>query len=250
MAIDYDTVASAYDRRYVLHEYPGIRSEVLGAVEKSRARVLEVGCGTGKWLSELSSAGCDVAGIDPSAAMLDRATRAVRGDLRRGTAEALPWADATFDLVIFINAFHHFSDPRQALVEAFRVLQPEGKLLSIGMDPHEKSDRWWVYDFFPETLELDRRRYPSTVQRLAWLAAAGFRHPVVRVAERLTSTRSLPEALRDGVLARIYTSQLTALTDEQYAAGLKRLDDRHHDDGTLRLVADLTLYATEARKPG
>ncbi|HVS00197.1 MAG TPA: hypothetical protein VMW27_26455, partial [Thermoanaerobaculia bacterium] len=99
-------------------------------------------------------------------------------------------------------------------------------------------------------LELDRRRYPSTVQRLAWLAAAGFRHPVVRVAERLTSTRSLPEALRDGVLARTYTSQLTALTDEQYAAGLKRLDDRHHDDGTLRLVADLTLYATEARKPG
>jgi ubiquinone/menaquinone biosynthesis C-methylase UbiE len=51
--------------------------------------------------------------------------------------------------------------------EVRRVLRPGGRLMSIGLDPHEKRDRWFVYDFFPETLELDLNRFPAIARRSA-----------------------------------------------------------------------------------
>src|SRR6266404_4721445 len=114
--------------------YPGIRSTILEAVDRTggNLRVLDVGCGTGKWLAELASAGCNVAGIDPSEEMLRRAFANVRGDLRRGSAEALPWGNAWFDVVLYINSFHHVAAPETALRETFRVLRPGGYSFPLG----------------------------------------------------------------------------------------------------------------------
>ena len=153
-----------------------------------RLRVLEVGCGTGKWLAELASAGCGVAGVDPSAEMLRRAAAEVKGSLCRGSAESLPCRSASFDAVFYVNAFHHFATPESALGETFRVLRPGGKLLSIGLDPHEGTGPWYVYEFFPETLALDLARFPSRARRTRWMEAAGFRNIDVRVAERRIPT--------------------------------------------------------------
>jgi ubiquinone/menaquinone biosynthesis C-methylase UbiE len=70
-AVNYDEVAREYDRRYELHDYPGIRLSIVTRIEGTRRpRVLEVGCGTGKWLRLLASVGCEVAGVDPSDEML------------------------------------------------------------------------------------------------------------------------------------------------------------------------------------
>ena len=82
--------------------------------------------------------------------------------LVRGTAERLPWADASFDRVFCVNALHHFFDARAFVTECRRVLRAGGGLLTIGLDPHTGLDRWWVYDFFPAALEADRQRYAST----------------------------------------------------------------------------------------
>src|SRR4030095_11900013 len=139
-------------------------------------RVLELGCGTGEWLSELASIGCDVAGIDPSEKMLERARTKVGGDLRRGSAEAFPWSNPSFDLVICVNSLHHFASPIAAMREAFRMLRPAGKFLSIGLDPHESAGRWYVYEFFPRSLAIDRERFASKSQRIHWLQSAGFRN--------------------------------------------------------------------------
>jgi len=47
VTIDYDQIAPRYDRRYALHDYPGIRATILHAVRwRTRPRVLEVGCGS------------------------------------------------------------------------------------------------------------------------------------------------------------------------------------------------------------
>ncbi len=73
---------------------------------------------------------------------------------------------------------------------------------------------------------------------------------VVRVAERLRFSRSLEEALRAGVLAQSFTSQLTALSSADYSAGMQRIRDAAQEDGAFRLETDLRLYATEARRPG
>ena len=249
MTVNYDSVAIAYNRRYELHEYAGIRSAILRLVEPTDQRcVLEVGCGTGKWLNVLAQFGCNVAGIDPSKEMRLRAPDAVRGEIREGVAEALPWVDASFDVVYCINALHHFASPERALREIARVLRPSGTLLSIGLDPHERRGRWFVYDFFPETLDLDLERFPPLSRRSTWLEAAGFSCIEARPVEHLQSSRSFDEMLRDGVIEQTYTSQLTALTAAEYAAGMRRIRETADRDHGFRFVSDLTLYATEARK--
>jgi ubiquinone/menaquinone biosynthesis C-methylase UbiE len=239
--VNYDPVAHAYDRRYELHDYPGVRTALLRNTFAG-ARVLELGCGTGKWLADLAAAGCQVAGIDPSQRMLDRAHQRCSADLRHGTAESLPWPDHSFDRVVLVNALHHLAAPDAALRESFRVLKPGGAVTSIGLDPHEHCDRWFVYDYFPETLQLDLSRFPSLPQRTEWLHAAGFTQVTVEVAERLHWSGTRNDAHRDGLLNQSFTSQLHALTPAQYTAGLARLPN------ASRLEADLTLFATRATK--
>ncbi|MFL5304924.1 MAG: class I SAM-dependent methyltransferase [Polyangia bacterium] len=247
----YDQIAAGYNRRYQLNAYAGIWSTILSVLrDAGRTHVLEVGCGTGFWLAKLAAVpGATVAGIDPSTEMLRQAQGTAGGDLRQGVAEDLPWDDAAFDVVLCINALHHFEEPEAAIKEAFRALRPGGKFLSVGLDPEEGLDRWYVYDFFPEALARDRRRFASRDRRLSWLEAAGFTAPSVRIADRLCSSHRFPEALASGILERTFTSQLTALSDGEYAAGLQRLQVAADQDAGLQLQVDLTLFATEGTKP-
>jgi SAM-dependent methyltransferase len=243
--VNYDHVASEYDRRYALHEYPGILRvllEVANRTNPAPRRVLELGCGTGKWLSELERRGFRVAGIDPSAEMLRRCPSL--GDLRIGHAEQLPWPAGSFDLVLCVNALHHFRSPRHAIVEAHRVLRPGGAFVSIGLDPAAHPGRWYVYDFFPTSLRRDLERFPTQEQRRHWLAEAGFEKVDIAVAERIRSAMSYQDALAQGILARSFTSQLTELSDSEYADGLARIHAAALQDESLELLVELDLNAT------
>jgi ubiquinone/menaquinone biosynthesis C-methylase UbiE len=53
-ATNYDEVAPSYDQRYQRHAYPGIEAALNQFVGPSPQRVLELGCGTGHWLAQLS----------------------------------------------------------------------------------------------------------------------------------------------------------------------------------------------------
>jgi ubiquinone/menaquinone biosynthesis C-methylase UbiE len=72
-------------------------------------RVLDIGCGKGFLLYELTQAvpGLDVAGIDISDYGIAHARDEVRPFLKDGTCTALPWADGEFDLVYSLNVFHN-----------------------------------------------------------------------------------------------------------------------------------------------
>jgi SAM-dependent methyltransferase len=249
-SLDYDEVASEFDRRYELHAYPGVERCLLDFVSgPQRLRVLEVGCGTGRWLALLDAAGHDVAGIEPSEQMLARAQARVKADLRHGAAEALPWPEGCFDRVICINALHHLTDPPRAVREAFRVLRPGGRLVSVGLDPHWRVGQWYVYEYFPEALAADLGRFPSRQQRTSWLLDAGFTDVAIRVAERLQLERPVHQAVQDGILDRSFTSQLGILSADEYAAGMRRISEAAQHDAGLTLKMDLELYATEAAKP-
>ena len=245
---DYAPIASAYNRRYEDNRYPGTEQTLRSFVDAGQ-RVLEVGCGTGHWLQRLEEWGCDVSGLDPSSEMLAKATaRGLRADLVRGRAEALPWPDATFDRVVCVNALHHFENKQRFAFEARRVLRPRGRVLSIALDPSAGHDAWFIYDYFEETLELDRARYPATSALRAWLTAAGFVVCETVIAEHIAVDWPARESLEQGRVVPSSTSQLAILSEAEFQAGVARIwDDVRAAESrgeSLRLTGDLRLYAT------
>lgn len=82
------------------------------------ASLCDVGCGAGTLLAYAGSLGIAATGIEPDAAKVAES----RGlDIRAGTAEALPFPEAAFDLVTFENSLHHVTEIGRALAEAMRV---------------------------------------------------------------------------------------------------------------------------------
>jgi SAM-dependent methyltransferase len=103
--------------------------------------VLEVGCGTGVFLQAAVEAGLDVHGLDASAELVELARRRVPdADVRQGEMEALPFGDASFDVVAGFNSFFFASDMLVALREARRVVRPGGTVLAQVWGRPERCD--------------------------------------------------------------------------------------------------------------
>ena len=97
-------------------------------VAGATGRVLDVGCGTGRNLP-LYDAQARVVGVDPLYAALRVARhRAPRVPLVQADAQALPFADATFDTVVSGLVFCSVPDPSRGLAEVKRVLRAGGAL--------------------------------------------------------------------------------------------------------------------------
>lgn len=96
----------------------------------SSTRHLDVGCGAGMAAQLSASRGARVAGIDAAEPLLAIAReRTPAGDFRQGDIEALPFADASFDLVTGFNSFQYAGSAAQALREAGRVTRPGGMIV-------------------------------------------------------------------------------------------------------------------------
>jgi ubiquinone/menaquinone biosynthesis C-methylase UbiE len=100
--------------------------------------VLDVGCGTGTLAIAAAQAapGVSVTGLDADASILARARRKAAGSgveigFDEGRSTALPYADASFDVVVSTLFFHHLADDakRQTAAEIVRVLRPGGRLV-------------------------------------------------------------------------------------------------------------------------
>jgi ubiquinone/menaquinone biosynthesis C-methylase UbiE len=249
-AVDYDQVAPSYDRRYQENDYSGVAHTLLEFVGSDQStRSLEVGCGTGHWLSMLGTKHDRIAGVDISKGMLRRAKLvAPSASLVLGSAEALPWADRSFDRVFCINAFHHFADKEACLLEARRILGQGGGFMTVGLDPHTGTNRWWIYDYFREARAIDERRYPASGEIRETMAAVGFTRCETKLAQHLPRNIPAEVAIERGLLDKSWTSQLTVLTDHEYEDGMARLrsdiEDSRAAGETLMLSADLRLYAT------
>jgi ubiquinone/menaquinone biosynthesis C-methylase UbiE len=248
--VNYDIIAPAYDRRYKENDYSGVERVLFDFVgTDSSAFILEVGCGTGYWLTLLDRQGYRVAGLDASRSMIDRAkSRIPHAPLVHGHAEALPWKTASFDRIFCINALHHFSDKITFMKEARRLLRRGGRFMSVSLDPHTECERWWVYDYFPQAVNLDKARYSSVCEICQMMMSSGLTECHTLEAQHRVLCIPAREALECGRLAKTVTSQLALLSDDEYIQGINQIrrdieaaEDRNE---VLTLRVDLRLYAT------
>src|SRR5947199_206326 len=115
--------------------FVGRRKIIAGFVEKicrdigkRRPRILDVGCGTGANLQMLANFGV-AEGVDVSTEALDFCRARGLSKVKHGAAEALPYEDASFDLVTGLDVVEHLDDDLAALKEMRRVLRPGGRAL-------------------------------------------------------------------------------------------------------------------------
>ena len=96
--------------------------------------VLDLGCAGGFMAEALAQKGAEVVGIDPAQDAIEAArVHAHANDLRIsydvGVGEALPYADAQFDLVVCVDVLEHVRDLGEVLAQVARVLKPGGQFL-------------------------------------------------------------------------------------------------------------------------
>jgi len=98
-------------------------------------RVVDVGCGPGRFLREAAERGAEAVGVDPSEQMRRlaawRTPAKLKGAVRvvEGTAERLPLEDGSATVAWAVASLHHWADPDAGLAELHRVLRPGGRLL-------------------------------------------------------------------------------------------------------------------------
>jgi SAM-dependent methyltransferase len=138
-------------------------------------RVLEVGFGHGRTLAAAARVVTSgrLAGVDPSDVMLQiargrnaKALRAGRMELKSGTSECLPFADAPFNKAYAVHTIYFWAHPERDLAEIHRVLESGGRLV-VGFRPSE--DAGFSRDFPAEVYTI---RSIDEVERL--ISTAGF----------------------------------------------------------------------------
>ena len=189
------------------------------------ARFLDVASGPGYLAAAAARRGVDVAGVDFSAAMVERARRVFPElEFRIGNAEDLPFSDVSFDAVGISFGMPHFAHPERALAEVFRVLRPGGRIAftvlsapdkAVGfamvlkaIKEHGTTDVAWpsVASFF---------RFSDWEESRRALLDAGFVQPDVREVEQTLVLRApdtpFHAVMRGGVrLAAMLNAQTPA----------------------------------------
>jgi ubiquinone/menaquinone biosynthesis C-methylase UbiE len=250
--VDYDTIAHLYDAQP--HRSKSADPELLAFMGQSAASdivaILDIGCGTGNQLVANRSAapGSLRVGLDRSLGML-RQARSKAPDIAWVQADAalVPFSAQSFDFVSCQHALHHVPDKLGILRAIFRVLRAGGRLVIHGICPQESAD-WLYYEYFPEAWTIDLADFWPPEDVVTAMEASGF--TAVTVERRHLHYEQDLRGWLDVVRRRDTCSQLMAITDTAYAAGLHRLEQDAADRDAAPVRPDhLCLVTIRGKKP-
>ena len=183
--IDYDNISKDYSM------YRNASSTVVNHVlekikNKNIKKVLEVGCGTADYLYALTQQiKCDSYGFDNSESMINEANKKNPGlnlsvdDLHN----SFDYNDNFFDLVFSIDVIHYVKDLDHYFEECGKVLNENGIVLTV-TDSEEDLKNRTITKYFPESLEIEKKRYPGINKIIENMKNKGFKEIDITHTER------------------------------------------------------------------
>jgi ubiquinone/menaquinone biosynthesis C-methylase UbiE len=212
----YDRIGSNY--RALRQPEPRIHAQIVQALGTAE-RVVNVGAGTGNY----EPTDRVVVAVEPSKMMVGQRL-AERGPAVMSLAEALPFADLSFDVALATFALHHWSDLPTALSELARVAQRQ----VILMNDRRFCEDTWIYDYFPQMLEVPSEQRAPTVAVIKECLRVVHTEVVPVPADCIDgfcgAFWSRPEALLNPAV-RAGSSSLAQLDPETASSDAKRLLD-------------------------
>lgn len=186
--------------------------------------VCDLAAGTGKLTRRLLELDATVVAVEPVPGMRAQLSAVLPGvEVTDGTAEEVPLADSSMDVVTVAQAFHWFDAPK-ALEEIARVLKPNGRLAILWNERDECAP--WVAEM--SRLIRWHERTVSRYQHLDWaavVAGSGWFAPLQErvVAWEQPMTRTL---LADRVRSISYIAAMPTAEREKHAADVVSLVSR------------------------
>jgi ubiquinone/menaquinone biosynthesis C-methylase UbiE len=218
---------------------PAAEVVVEQAAPGDRDRLLDVGCGTGNAALLAAERGATVTGVDPAQRLIDVAAeeserRGLDGTFVLGEAADIPLPDSSIDIVISVFGAIFAPDPRAAVAEMARVLDPAGRMFLsawipdgaisravrlsrqtvaevLGQPPPAPPFPWHEQEALEELFDRHGMAVSLTEHRISFSAPSaqdfvqseGENHPLAVAVRPILEQAGRAQELRDGLL-RLY----------------------------------------------
>jgi SAM-dependent methyltransferase len=146
--IDPDEGHRLWARNYDTDQNPLLALErrvLLPHLDKLQGKfVVDIGCGTGRWLTFASESGANAAGIDLTSEMLAQAAAkpGLKGKLACGDAQSLPLAAETADIALCSFCISYVRDLSATFAELARITRPKGRVIVSDIHPVAIAAGW------------------------------------------------------------------------------------------------------------
>ena len=229
MGVDYSGIAKYYDKVRITSpdylKFWSSRIAFYGSIKKN-SRVLDIGCGTGRFSLTLSKVtGAEVYAIEPSEEMLNEAIK--KDKMKKiiwdkGTAENLKFPDGFFNCAYMTFVYHHIKNGKEAISEMYRVLKPRGKCVIMTTSyGHIRSSPLYL---FPGLAAIDLDRFPTLPELKVLLNKGGFKDVHYHLDRYRNRSISIDDYL--SLIRSKYVSTLTMLSDDEFESGYKIFEKR------------------------